>query len=133
MAIASDCNGTTAPNTIVDPVVAGSSASIGGGGGACFIATAAFGSHLDPHVQALRTFRDRFLLTNPAGRWLVALYYRYSPLPAGLIRAHEPLRVLTRWFLTPIVYAVKYPMGLAAIFFALFGILLGWMKARGSR
>ncbi|HAY39658.1 MAG TPA: hypothetical protein DCY53_10230, partial [Desulfobacteraceae bacterium] len=50
--------------------------STGGGGGGCFIATAAYGSLVEPNVKILRDFRDRFLTTNTAGKSLVNLYYK---------------------------------------------------------
>ncbi len=34
-----------------------------GDGGGCFISTGVFGFHVDPHVQALRDFRNRFANT----------------------------------------------------------------------
>jgi hypothetical protein len=75
----------------------------GGGGGGCFIATAAYGSPSEPHVNLLRRFRDRFLITNPVGRRLVELYYSYSPPLAGYIAGHAGLRAIVRISLLPLL------------------------------
>jgi len=93
----------------------------GGGGGACFIATAAFGSYMSDDVMVLRDFRDNYLLTNAVGRSFVDFYYRVSPPIANYIAQHDSLRTVTRMALTPIVYGVKYPIGL----FVLGGCVIG--------
>jgi M6 family metalloprotease-like protein len=82
----------------------------GNGNPQCFIATAAYGSPLEPHVMALRAFRDNVLLKNAAGRAFVSFYYRFSPPVAGFIGRHETVRTMARWGLTPIVYGVRYPL-----------------------
>lgn len=80
-----------------------SSGSSGGGGGGCFIATAAFGSPLQPQVIALRNFRDSVLAKSAAGRLFVRLYYRYSPTAADFIRKSDLLRTAARNTLFPLV------------------------------
>ena len=84
----------------------------GGGSGSsdCFIATAAYGAWLDPHVLTLREFRDHHLLTNMAGTWLVEYYYRHSPPIADYIRERDSLRAIVRSVLAVIIYAVEYPI-----------------------
>ncbi|MDY6853790.1 MAG: GEGP motif-containing diheme protein [Thermodesulfobacteriota bacterium] len=69
----------------------------------CFIATAAFGSHLEPQVKILREFRDRVLLTNFVGKVLVDLYYKCSPPVADFIARHSNLQRPMRLILSPLV------------------------------
>lgn len=78
-------------------------------GPGCFIATAAFGSALHPHVGALREFRDGVLLKYRAGRAFVEFYYRHSPPIAEFIATRPWVRAIVRWMLAPLVYGVAYP------------------------
>jgi hypothetical protein len=74
----------------------------------CFIATAAFGYYSAPQVQILRDFRDRYLLTNRAGRAFVAWYYRYGPIGAEFINAHPWTKPAVRIALLPFIGAALF-------------------------
>jgi uncharacterized repeat protein (TIGR01451 family) len=77
---------------------------------ACFIATAAYGSPLEPHVQALREFRDHYLQSSTLGRAFIRFYYRHSPPIAAVIAEHDWLQFLVRMLLTPLVLAIAFPL-----------------------
>jgi len=70
----------------------------------CFIATAAYGTPMIDQIQVLRDFRDGYLMTNPAGRWFVSTYYRYSPPLARFIARHDSLRASVRASLSPVIW-----------------------------
>jgi len=95
----------------------------------CYVATAAYGSYLDPHVSVLREFRDKYLLTNVIGRAFVNAYYEYSPAMAAFIAKHEALRTATRWALTPLVMAILHPfIAVTLIGFVAAFLVFYWMK-----
>ncbi|MBP1762132.1 MAG: putative rane protein, partial [Firmicutes bacterium] len=94
----------------------------------CFIATAAFGSKLQPAVVLLRHFRDQYLLTNVPGRAFVDFYYRHSPPIAAYIANSEPLKALVRILLLPLIgtaYAIMHPaVGIGCIGMLVFLLIL---------
>lgn len=96
----------------------------------CFIATAAYGSSLDPHINSLRAFRDQHLLTNAGGRWFVERYYQYSPPIADTIRERDVLRTLTRFLLVPIVFSIEYPLGALIVLLLLGAAIFAWRSGR---
>lgn len=69
----------------------------------CFIATAAYGSFLEPQVVLLRKFRNHFLLTNSPGKRFVALYYKYGPYAASFINEHDWLKPVAQISLYPVI------------------------------
>ena len=93
----------------------------------CFIATAAFGSKIEPAVILLRQFRDRCLLTNSLGQVFVQFYYYHSPPIAAFIARSEPMKLLVRILLLPLIaiaYTILHPvsLGVLACLF-IFGLL----------
>jgi hypothetical protein len=121
-----------ANGVIVDPGGVVGAATVGadsGAGGGCFIATAAFGSYMEPNVKLLREFRDLYLLTNRPGRRFVEVYYHYGPLAADYIEEHDWLKPIVRLALMPLVgisyvlvkgtLALLIPVGLVLFTFIL--------------
>jgi hypothetical protein len=73
----------------------------------CIIATAAYGSELNPHVQFLRGFRENVVLKTFAGSQFMnvfnAWYYSFSPNVAAYISTQESVKAVTRGFLYPLL------------------------------
>lgn len=75
--------------------------AVSGGGGGCFVATAAWGTDMAPEVESLRSWRDRVLLRSRVGRLFVKVYYQISPPLAA--PSSETARRLVRGLLRPLV------------------------------
>lgn len=96
----------------------------------CFIATAAFGSALDPHVDLFRWFRDKVLYHLPGGKAAVNFYYEHSPYYAEYIKNHESVKTAVRWgLMIPAFglyiakYGVENPYMIIAFILTLFGFV----------
>jgi hypothetical protein len=74
----------------------------------CFIATAAYGYYSAPQVQALREFRDRYLVTNAPGRAFVQWYYQHGPMAARFINEHPEYKPIVRAALMPAVAGAMF-------------------------
>ena len=74
----------------------------------CFIATAAYGSSLEPEVQLLRRFKDDVLMKTRAGARFFENFYRpyqrVSPAIVEIMEQDPQIRALVRWIVvTPVV------------------------------
>lgn len=80
---------------------------LGKPGGGCLIATAAFGSELAPQVQALRTFRNQYVLATRGGLAFIntfnAWYYAWSPTVAEAERNSPVLKAVVKWSIYPLL------------------------------
>ncbi|MCH7959128.1 MAG: VCBS repeat-containing protein [Candidatus Hydrogenedentes bacterium] len=119
----------------VVPVLSLAADSESSSGGGCFIATAAYGTPLSTEIDVLRTFRDKYLLTNWLGTFFVDTYYSASPRLADLVARHDLLRAITRGVLVPVTgfaaLALYNPFIAFFVLLPLFGI--GFLRARRYR
>jgi len=130
-----DASGTTNPITITmdsDKSITANFSAIpsddgeNGKNGGCFIATAAYGSPLHPHVETLRDFRDGYLMTNKLGRGFVDFYYRYSPYMVNIVAKQKILKIAVRYYLLPVIafgYSMVHlgPISTGSILLLVFG------------
>lgn len=75
--------------------------------GACFIATAAYGTPFAEEINILRFWRDNFLLEHHFGNLFVKFYYKISPPIADFIRNKNLFRKGVVLILNPFVRVLK--------------------------
>ena len=109
----------------------------------CFVATAAYGSMLEPKLAVFREFRARFLLRNRAGRAFTNWYYAYGPYAARFIGDKPWARAITRGMLWPawgfgwlaVHYGLRWALTMAAAILAILGWAahVTWPRGTGAR
>lgn len=116
-------SGELVDSGVEDVVVAGLIPPAGGGfsegSSGCFVATAAYGSYLDPHVVTLRKFRDETLL--PVAPGLVRFYYQHSPPLARAVQRNSWFKAGALAVLTPLVLVLEHPL-VALV------LMLAWLR-----
>lgn len=78
----------------------------------CFIATAVFGTPLDPKIDLLRDFRDQWILSKPFGQAVIYTYYEISPSIARIARRNDIVRnVLRKTIVQPALKLTQILLG----------------------
>ncbi len=76
-------------------------------GGGCLIATAAFGSEMEPQIQLLREIRDNTVLQTHTGTSFMTtfnqFYYSFSPVIADYERENPAFKEVVKLTLTPLL------------------------------
>ncbi len=101
----------------------------------CFVATAAFGSYLNPYVKIFRNFRDNVLLKFSLGESFVENYYKYSPYWAKKLEESPIFKNIVRFLLFFMAIVISNPfitmiVGLILLVFALAFYQLGREKKK---
>lgn len=99
------------------------------GGSWCFISMATNGSFMEPYVNMLREFRERFFRSNTIGKHFIHLYNTCSPPIADLMAKHGSVKKMVQWLLIPVVGAswVALKFGLVVILSIMLGCAMGWI------
>ena len=75
--------------------------------GGCYIATMAYGDYNHPKVLILRGFRDEKLYKSALGRWIIKMYYHYSPRLVEKLNNYDWLNRFIRTILNLIIKTIK--------------------------
>jgi len=114
----------------------------GGGAAGCCACASAYATTDDGRLNIIRQFRDRYLMTNPVGRGVAALYYNvFSPPVAHFINDHPQVKPVARAALTPVIAIstvavdTTLPEKAAILGFLALAlvVLFVWLRRRRSR
>lgn len=105
---AMDGAGNLAAASVIANIDGGNTSGGGGGGGGCFIATASYGSPMEPQVEQFRSYRDIYLANHAWGRIILKMYYAFSPAPARFIGSDPTLGAASRTLLKPILWSINH-------------------------
>jgi hypothetical protein len=70
---------------------------------ACFVATVAYGSPMEPRVKELRAFRDQVLAKSAAGKAFIDLYYEHGASVAAAVADSGGVKAVLRGLLLPVL------------------------------
>ncbi len=73
----------------------------------CYIATMAYGDYNHPKVIILRQFRDDTLDKNILGKWLIKIYYYYSPKLVEKLKNKKNINIIIRKTLNQFIKLIK--------------------------
>ncbi|MDW8034802.1 MAG: CFI-box-CTERM domain-containing protein, partial [Nitrososphaerota archaeon] len=86
----------------------------------CLIATAAYGSEVDPQVQTLRDFRDNFVMKTFAGSNFMivfnAFYYSWSPHVAEAEYRNPALKDIVKFMIYPLISSLEFSRSVSIFF-----------------
>jgi hypothetical protein len=123
---------TTVPTSGTVTATIPAQATQSGGGGGCFIATAAYGSPMASEVGLLRGLRDRWLIVSAPGRAFVSGYYAVGPAAARFIAPSDGLRGMVRVMLLPLLglASLLNAAGVAGLTLAGMVFAMGLLRSR---
>ncbi|MCB9304853.1 MAG: hypothetical protein H6566_29845 [Lewinellaceae bacterium] len=73
----------------------------------CYIATILYGDYDHPQVKVLREFRDSVLQKSATGRWMIKMYYHYSPNLVDYMKDKKAVNRMIRNVLDRIINLIK--------------------------
>ena len=89
----------------------------------CFIATAAYGTPMDPAITILRNFRDNYLAKFAAGKTFIDTYYQISPPIANFISKNKFIKYFVQlilYFVIGIIIIIMFPFKILPLFLLAF-------------
>lgn len=128
-----------APSIDIDGDARGSKVDIGAderpseGGTPCPLVKSAQASYLEPHLDSVRAFRDQQLSGSMLGRSIVERYYAASPDIGMAMDTYPVLKTLVRILVTPLVYAIAYPIAATVLGGLGLALLLGLRRQKAVR